>query len=131
VAQLASGTPVNIKQTGVPMRRFRSTPVRPCRQKSWAIIRYAANSGDFPDEDAAAFDGWYADREDALAVAQDWSVRYPQWIVGLVHSDTVWFGQGDYGQCKDRALTAREREFMKLVIIAVRGPDGAGRGRHE
>ena len=113
------------------MTHCRSTPVRPCKQKSWAIIRYAANSGGFPDEDAAAFDGWYADRADALAVAEDWAVRYPQWIVGLVTSDTVWFGQGDYGHYKDRPLTAREREFMKLVIIAARGPDAAERGHHE
>ena len=104
----------------------RSKPVKPTRQTTWAIIRYAANSGTCPDEDAAAFDGWYSDREDALAVAEDWVNRYPQWIVGLVCSDQVWFGQGDFGSVRERALTAREHKLWELLIIALRGPDAAG-----
>jgi len=52
-------------------------------------------SGTACDEDAASFDGWYTDRAAAAAVMQDWVKRFPHWI-GLVHSDQVWFGAGDY-----------------------------------
>jgi hypothetical protein len=31
----------------------------PSKEVSWGIIRYAPGSGDFPEDDAAAFDGWY------------------------------------------------------------------------
>jgi hypothetical protein len=77
-------------------------------QITWGIIRYAAGSGSFPDEDAAGFDGWYADREDALAVAEAWVEEFPGWIVGLVQSDRIWFGQGDFSGWKS-PLTERER----------------------
>ena len=43
----------------------------PSDQQTWGIIRYAAGSGTFPQDDAAAFDGWYSLRDDALAVARD------------------------------------------------------------
>jgi hypothetical protein len=42
----------------------------PSKEVSWGIIRYAPGSGDFPEDDAASFDGWYTNREDALAVAK-------------------------------------------------------------
>jgi hypothetical protein len=43
----------------------------PSKQSSWGIIRYAPGSGAVASEDdAAAFDGWYKDRADALAIAQ-------------------------------------------------------------
>ena len=45
---------------------------------SWGIIRYAPFSGTFPEDDAAAFDGWYSIREWALAIAKDWVERYPR-----------------------------------------------------
>ena len=68
------------------------TAEEPSNQKTWGIIRYAPGSGTFPEDDAAAFDGWYGDRQDALAVAQDWVAQHPQWIVGLVQSELclVW-----------------------------------------
>jgi hypothetical protein len=80
-------------------------------QVTWGIIRYAPCSGIAPEDDAAAFDGWYADRRDALAIANDWAARYPQWIVGLVQSDLVWFGDGDFSTVADRPLTHREAGF--------------------
>ena len=82
--------------------------IEPSDQINWGIIRYAGGSGRFPDEDAAGFDGWYSDRDDAMAVAKDWSLRYPQWIVALVRSDLVWFGNGDFTTVNDQTLTARE-----------------------
>jgi hypothetical protein len=82
----------------------------PTEQVSWGIIRDAAGSGSFPEDDAAAFDGWYMDREDALAVAEDWVRRYPYWIVGLVSSDRIWFGEGDFSGWK-KPLTSRELAF--------------------
>jgi hypothetical protein len=88
-----------------------SQPALPCSQITWGIIRYAGGSGHAPDEDAAAFDGWYTDRNDALAIARDWAARFPQWIVALVRSDLIWFGDGDFGTVRDRALTYRENIF--------------------
>ncbi len=79
--------------------------------QSWGIIRYAAGSGSVPEEDAAAFDGWYADRAEALAIATDWAARYPQWVVALVRSDHIWFGHGDFTTMRNRPLTAREADF--------------------
>jgi hypothetical protein len=84
----------------------------PVAQQSWAVVRYAPDSGDTPEDDAAAFDGWYSDRNDAMAVARDWAARYPQWIVGIVKSDLIWFGNGDFGAVQDRPLTAREWRFL-------------------
>ena len=64
---------------------------------SWAIIKYAAGSGGaFPECDTASFDGWYSDKADAKAVFDDWSQRFPHWIVALVEqhevrwSDSAW-----------------------------------------
>lgn len=80
--------------------------------KCWGIICYAAGSGLFPEDDAAAFDGWYSDRSDALAVAQDMVARRPYWIVGLVYSDLVWFGDGDFSGWM-KPLTQREFELVE------------------
>jgi hypothetical protein len=87
-------------------------PVEPVREISWGIIRYAAGSGLFPEENAAGFDGWYICREDALALARDWSCRYPEWIVALVSSDTIWFGKGDFAVAKNAPLTTRENALL-------------------
>jgi hypothetical protein len=83
----------------------------PCSQITWGIIRYAAGSGLLCEDDAAGFDGWYTAREDALAIARRWAARFPQWIVALVRSDQIWFGDGDFGTVRDRALTYRENIF--------------------
>jgi hypothetical protein len=48
------------------------------------------------DEDAAGFDGWYTDRAIAAAIMRDWVKRFPHWVVGLVLSDQIWFGAGNY-----------------------------------
>jgi len=79
------------------------------KEISRGIIRYAPGSGAFPEDDAAAFDGWYADREDALAVARDRITRHPHWIVGLVRSDVIWFGSGDFSSFRDCPITTREK----------------------
>jgi hypothetical protein len=68
------------------------------RQASWGVIRYAAGSGTTPEDDCASFDGWYADRAEALAVYRDWCERHPHWIVGLVKSDEVRFSDSDWAQ---------------------------------
>jgi hypothetical protein len=85
--------------------------VEPCSQITWGIIRYAPGSGLACDEDAAGFDGWYSDRQDALDQAKDWSSRFPQWIVALVQSDQIWFGNGDFTTVRERPLTWRENAF--------------------
>ena len=44
---------------------------------AWAVVRYLpfdANEGELP----AHFDGWYAHRETAVAVAKDWNSQYPE-----------------------------------------------------
>jgi hypothetical protein len=61
----------------------------------WGVIRYAPGTGLFPEDDAAAFDGWYVCRDDALAVAEDFVARHPQWTVALVRSERTWFGDRD------------------------------------
>jgi hypothetical protein len=84
----------------------------PVQQTSWGIIRYAAGSGRSPDEDAAAFDGWYFKRAEALAVAEEWARTFPQWIVALVGSDQIWFGDGDFSTLAGKPLTFRERALL-------------------
>ena len=66
------------------------------QQKTRGIIRYAAGSGSAPEDHCAAFDAWYSDRNDALAVYHDWCQRYPHWIVGLVKSDETRFSNSDW-----------------------------------
>jgi hypothetical protein len=83
------------------------------KEVSWGIIGYALGSGDFPEDDAAAFDGWYADREGALAVAKDWVARHPHWLVGLARSDLIWFGPGDFSSFRDRPITTREKTLTE------------------
>lgn len=61
--------------------------------KSWGIIRYAAGSGAGPEDDCAAFDGWYSDRDDAANVYRWWCERHPHWIVALVSADDIRFSQ--------------------------------------
>jgi hypothetical protein len=80
-------------------------------EPSWGIIRYAPGSGPFPEDDAAAFDGWYFDRALALAVAEDWHRRFPHWIVALVQSEVMWFDNSDYSPSRHRPLTFREAEL--------------------
>jgi hypothetical protein len=60
---------------------------------TWGIIRYAAGSGSTPEDDCAAFDGWYTNRADALTVNDDWCRRHSHWIVALVKSDEVRFSE--------------------------------------
>jgi len=60
-------------------------------QLTWGIIRYAPGTGRFPDEDMAAFDGWYADRSVAVAIYKDWVERFQGWIVAVVKQDLATF----------------------------------------
>lgn len=85
------------------------TPKPPTAQVSWGIIRYAPGSGLMCDDDAAGFDGWYFDRTDALAVAEDWAREYPRWIVALVSSDLIWFSNENFYHPSDGPLTTREQ----------------------
>jgi hypothetical protein len=49
------------------------------KRQGWGVIRYAAGSGIVPEDDCAAFDGWYMDRTDALAVYLDNVTRTGLW----------------------------------------------------
>lgn len=71
---------------------------------SFGIIRYAPGSGPVPEHDVAGFDGWYADREIAAAIFEDWKQRFPQWIVALVEMRDSHFGNGDFSGLRDRAI---------------------------
>jgi hypothetical protein len=93
-----------------------TTTVDPVEQRSWGIIRYAPGSGAVCEDDAAGFDGWYAHREEALAVARNWVSQYPRRVVALVSSDLIWFGLGDFTTVRHLPLTARE------VAFAARAP---------
>jgi hypothetical protein len=92
-------------QAPITMRLLRQASAP---ETSWGIIHYVASSGFAPDEDAAGFDGWYGEREEALAIARDWSRRFPKWIALLVSSDTIWFGNGDFYSVRNMPLIARE-----------------------
>ena len=78
------------------------------KQLTWGIVRYAPGSGVMPEDDAAAFDGWYGNRSMAWRVARDWHRRYPQWTVALVRSDQVWFSDRDFISVREVPLTSRE-----------------------
>jgi hypothetical protein len=75
--------------------------------KGWGVVRYAAGSGCFPEDDCAAFDGWYFDRNDALAVYQAWCERHPYWIVGLVEAHEVRFSDSAWERIVSRDPSVR------------------------
>jgi len=77
----------------------------------WGIIRYAAGSGLAPEDDCAAFDGWYADREEAVAVYHDMCKRCPRWIVALVQAHEVRFSNLTWGPVA-RDLVARDQHTL-------------------
>ncbi len=87
---------------------------RESRQESWGIVRYAPDSGDCPDEDACCFDGWYADREEALAIAREWEKEHPAWTVALISADTIWFSDQRFDP-RVWPLTAREWQLEQQV----------------
>jgi hypothetical protein len=86
-------------------------PPQKTKKIHWGIIRYAPGSGLTPEEDAAAFDGWYTHFADAKNTATLWLERHPQWIIAIVRADEVWFGDGDFTSVSNRALTVREVQF--------------------
>jgi hypothetical protein len=88
---------------------------RPVRDV-WGVIRYAPGSGDFCEDDAAGFDGWYSDPADAQAQADDWAKRFPQWIVAVVKADNVWWGDGDFHVARNSPLTVREFELARMTV---------------
>jgi hypothetical protein len=100
-----------------------SPPVQPVQQETWGIIRYAPMSGLFCDEDASGFDGWYTLRGDALAIAKDWARRFPGWVIGLVSSDQIWFGNSDFSGCRDLPMTERENRFVQTSARMREGED--------
>jgi hypothetical protein len=73
--------------------------------QGWGIIRYAAGSGLTPEDDCAAFDGWYADREEAVAVYHDMCKRCPHSIVALVQAH----------ETKCDSAIPRGRMFLRLI----------------
>jgi hypothetical protein len=55
----------------------------------WGVVRLFTAGGLLPVDDACGFDGWYADRQMAERVFNDWCERYPHLQVGLVQSDRI------------------------------------------
>jgi hypothetical protein len=76
---------------------------------SWGIIKYAAGSGSFPETDVASFDGWYTDRADAKAIFDDWSKRYPHWIVALVEQHEARWSDAAWERVANAADVARKQ----------------------
>jgi hypothetical protein len=58
-------------------------------QSSWGVVRYLPNSGAVPDEDIAAFDGWYADESEAASIYTEWCREYPTFVVSLIQQRNV------------------------------------------
>lgn len=54
---------------------------------TFGILRYAPGTGLSPQEDIAAFDGWYTDKADAVIIYQEWCRRYPGWVVAVVEAE--------------------------------------------
>ena len=50
---------------------------------AYGVIRYLPRSG-APEEDPAAFDGWYSAEAVAQQIASEWRREYPNWIVAIV-----------------------------------------------
>ena len=56
---------------------------------SWAVIRYVPSlptdkvEGEFP----AFLDGWFANQDEALVVAQDWASQHPEHAVVVVRAN--------------------------------------------
>ena len=93
--------------------------------KGWGIIRYAAGSGSFPEDDCAAFDGWYSDRDEALAVYRDWCKRHRHWIVALVEMDEARFSDSAW----ERAIpwSAKPLCPLKREPVEMTGPTNENR----
>jgi hypothetical protein len=51
---------------------------------AWAVIRYLPGLDPSEGELPAHFDGWYAHRDAATAVAKDWASQYPEAHVAVV-----------------------------------------------
>lgn len=63
------------------------------KQSGWGVVRYrhfARGMGK-----GEAFDCWYADRSDALAVFEAWSELYLDFGVALVQGDVVRYAKTD------------------------------------
>ena len=58
--------------------------------KPFGVIRYAIGAG-APETDHSSFDGWYTDRSIAVAVFNDWRLRFPNWVVAIVEMDDAHF----------------------------------------
>jgi len=80
----------------------------------WGILRYAPTSGDAPEEDKAAFDGWYVDCADATGIYDEWCRTWGEkgWIVALVQPDKIAFEAE-----KDRGFAAQLRSCMDRYEI--------------
>jgi hypothetical protein len=89
--------------------------MKPEKEKSWGVIRYAPGSGVRCEDDAAGFDGWYSIRGWAVDVAEYWVKEYPGWIVAIIQSDQIWFGQGDFSNWS-KPLTIPERSITRRIV---------------
>jgi hypothetical protein len=101
----------------------------PIKTANWMVSRHAMDSGRRPDEDAAAINSYFRSREEALAAAEEWADLYPEWTIKLSAVELTWLGRSFKikGPLTNLGpLTQREREFINLVLIAMRGPDAAG-----
>jgi hypothetical protein len=81
----------------------------------YGVVRYAPDSGNVPEDDAAAFDGWYAIKAWADAVAKEWVEQYPHWCVAVVRQEWAHITDMDFGRSGDHPLTRRERHLVSLA----------------
>ena len=67
---------------------------------SWGVVRYVPSpilqptdkvEGEFP----AFFDGWFAQQEEALVVAQDWVDQHPEHAVVVIRANRFFAAGGE------------------------------------
>ena len=65
---------------------------------SWGVMRKADWSGSTPEEDCCHFDGWYANRHDAVAIYNRWRSKFRGWTIVIVRQDDIRWGK-DWDGC--------------------------------
>jgi hypothetical protein len=61
------------------------------KQLAWGVIAYAIGTDRCPEENLAAFNGWYSNRVAAEAALKDMCCRHCDWHVTIVQSDDSLF----------------------------------------
>ncbi len=82
----------------------------PADDRWWGVIRYAPGSRTYVDPDAdlaAAFDGWYRNRQDAVDVFEYWCERFKGWTIALIQEVDIQRG-GMFAEVPDARHEAHE-----------------------